>query len=195
MTSSKEQHAITKIFMVGATMVTTAISLLLVGNAFPELQSHVYLRGGYRMYLPTFPYIIGSVGRIIMLFIAAFRLIDCRPAPRDNIHSKIKSNLNMKQKDSKLSLPWRGFDLISNRYGRASLTIYFLHQAVIFWPMRIAGWLQNIDWEKKYLFEMCESWQAVIIGTIFVVLMYPLIGWMDRMSIPRLEHVMRWLCS
>ena len=157
-------------------MLVTGISLVQVGKDVPSLQSFMYLRG-WEMYLPSFPYMIGSTGRSLVLIGAAFHAIDAR---RDTMSKRTS---------------WRYIEHISNRYGKASLTIYFLHQAVHIWPLQIAVLLYGEDWEEEYLYDVCEPWQAVILGTLFFSLMYPMIGWMDRHRIPRLEHAMRWLCG
>lgn len=71
-------------------------------------------------------------------------------------------------------------DHIVGRYSKAPLTIYFLHCAVMFWPLRFVGWLYDKDdWWEEYAEDVLEEWQASALG-LFFYLFYVFFIRMDR---------------
>ena len=144
---------------------------------------HAYL-GEWTTYQQTFPSCIGKTGRVLMCFGIVSYFVDFCKHEKGAIIAAVTTSRTT-------SL----FDRIVGRYSQAPLTIYFLHKAVIFWSFRFVGWLYEQDWEEEYVAQVFEEWQASALGFCFIFLMYFLLGWIDQCQLPRIEHVMQWLCN
>ena len=146
---------------------------------------HAYL-GGWTTYQLTFPSCVGKTGRVLMWFGIVSYVVDfC-------MHKKGKGAITAVTASRTTSL----LDHIVGRYSKAPLTIYFLHSAVIFWPLRFVGWLYDKDdWWEEYARDVLEEWQASALGLFFIFFMYFLLGWIDQWQLPRIEHALQWLCN
>lgn len=148
-----------------------------IGKWLARIDSdHAYL-GGWTTYQLTFPSCIGKTGRVLVGFGLVSYVVDFRVHKKGSTIAAVTSS-------------------IVGRYSKAPLTIYFLHSAVIFWPMRFAGWLYDVDdWWDEYGSDVMETRQAVIVGLFFILFMYFVLGWIDQWRLPRIEHAMQWLCK
>lgn len=145
---------------------------------------HAYL-GGWTTYQLSFPSCIGKTGRVLMWFGIVSYVVDFRRHKKGATIADVTASRTT-------SL----LDCIVGRYSKAPLTIYFLHHAVIFWPLRFVGWLYDTDdWWEEYATDVLEEWQATALGFFFIFLVYFFIGWIDQWHLPRIEHVMQWLCN
>ena len=146
---------------------------------------HAYL-GGWTTFQLTFPSCIGKTGRVLMWFGLVSYVVDFSRHKKRSTIAAVTSS-----RTTSLLL-----DHIVGRYSKAPLTIYFLHSAVVFWPMRFAGWLYDEDdWWDEYASDVMETWQASALGLFFIFFMYFLLGWIDQWRLPRIEHAMQWLCN
>lgn len=147
-----------------------------IGKWLGRIKSdHAYL-GGWTTYQLTFPSCIGKTGRVLMWFGMVSYAVDfCR------------------HKTEKGAAATSLLDNIVGRYSKAPLTIYFVHNAAIFWPLRFCGWLSANDewWEEAST--VLEEWQASALGLFFIFFLYFLLGWLDHWRLPRIEHALQWL--
>jgi hypothetical protein len=163
-------RAIRFLLALGAVLVALAVAGLLMSPSLPTLAQS--LLGGWTMFPPALPYVLGTLGCTLILFGLLHRYVDCNP--RRQRYARLLD--------------------IAKTFSQYSFTIYIVHHVVHLWPL----WIYSLATGN----EPTALWQqampatvALPLGLLFMATAYVLLRWIGPDRNLGIEACMRWLCD
>jgi hypothetical protein len=153
----------------------------MVGKLMPSSIDESWLYGVYIGAWRSWPYetlehALVSMGRSLLYVVVATKMFDGDDA--ESVELSLRRSI-------------RDFFSV---YGRFSLTLFPLHHAFIYGILAIGGYTTGESYQAmfEHMFELKTS---LLLGAVFLFVVYELCLWLERESIPTLEHLQRLLCN
>jgi hypothetical protein len=162
--------AVRGMVLLGSALIGAATVCLYASPHLSQLAQK--LLGGWTMFPPTTPYVLGTLGSTFVMFALLHRFVDC--APRK---SRYQGALD-----------------VAKTFSQYSFTIYILHHVVHLWPLWIYGMATGNE-TTAYWMQAMPATTALPLALLFMAATFVLLRWIGPDRNFGIEACMRWLCD